>query len=163
MNKTYSEKLKVLVRGFGQKLLNLDEASFHKKDNPEKWSKKEILGHLIDSAYNNHQRFTRAWDKDNLIFHGYDQDAWVKKNNYQERSAKEVVYLFLAVNSHMADLIAGLDENLLTKMTTDHNFDKIGMRPIEKGSPSSLGYLIDDYIFHLQHHLNQILDIPKCE
>ena len=159
MSNKHSEELKSLIRTFGKKLLDLEETILNSKPNPNKWSKKEILGHLIDSAYNNHQRFARAWDNDNLIFAGYDQDAWVKKNAYQERDAKDVIYLFLAVNAHLADLVGKIDEKVLAKTTTNHNFDQIGMRPIASGTPSNIDYLIEDYIYHLVHHLKQILDI----
>ena len=158
MSNKYAEEIKRLIIQTGKQIQDMEEDRLTSKPAPNKWSKIEILGHLIDSAYNNHQRFLRAWDTDDLIFAGYDQEAWVHKNNYQKRDVKEVIQMFIAVNNHIANLINQLDEELLNKTTTNHNFHKIGMRPIAKGSPTNLAYLIDDYIYHMKHHLKQILE-----
>ncbi|MEM6770857.1 MAG: DinB family protein, partial [Bacteroidota bacterium] len=61
------------------------------KPQPNIWSKQEILGHLVDSAYNNHQRFLRAPGQGDLRFPGYDQDEWVRRNGYQNRPSEEVI------------------------------------------------------------------------
>jgi len=135
--------------------LGKEEVQF--KASTDSWSKKEILGHLIDSAYNNHQRFIRAEEQGTLIFQGYAQNEWVKKNGYQNRSFDEIIQTWEVVNRHLAQLIAGLPADLLRQETTAHNFHLIGMRRPEEGAPSSLGYLIWDYIFHLEHHLKQLL------
>ena len=134
----------------------ISEAEFSFKETPERWSKKELLGHLIDSAYNNHQRFLRAEEQGNLIFRGYTQDAWVQKNHYQNRDQAELVQLWLLCNRHLAALIAGLSEDLLRRKTSEHNFHKICSNRIPEGSTSSLSYLIWDYLSHLEHHLKQL-------
>lgn len=126
-----------------------------------KWSKKEILGHLIDSASNNYQRFIRAKDQEDLVFDGYDQDAWVKRNRYQERDMAEILDTWWAINRHIAELIEGLSEEVLKKESKNHNFDMICMRPLSKEHMASLSYLIWDYLFHLEYHLAQI--IPDYE
>ena len=132
-----------------------DEMSY--KSTPEKWSKIEILGHLVDSAYNNHQRFLRAEKSENYVFNGYDQVEWVVKNDYQNREKNEVIDLFISVNNHLSSMISTLSDPILTKQISEHNFDKISMRTVPKNQSVSLSYLIEDYIFHLQHHLNQVL------
>ena len=161
MGEKYYEELKKLITGAAGRMLDLEEEDFEFKASPEKWSKKEILGHLIDSALNNHQRFIRAWDNDDLIFDGYDQVEWVKRSGYQQREKEELIHLFISVNLHLALVVKDKDDAELTKTTNRHNFDQIGMRPVEKGSETSLGFLIEDYKFHLIHHLKQILDI-RC-
>lgn len=139
----------------------MDEALLAQKANPEKWSKKEILGHLVDSAYNNHQRFLRAATQDNLRFSGYDQMKWVAQNGYQERSLKDLLQLWCSAQTHLALAIDRLPEALLNKVVDDHNFHQICMNRVPADEPTTLSYLVSDYIFHLEHHLSQI--IPDYE
>jgi hypothetical protein len=70
-----------------------------------KWIKKEILGHLIDSVVNNHQRFVRAQFRDPFIWPGYEQDSWVRVQQYRERPWLELVELWVALNRHLAAVI----------------------------------------------------------
>lgn len=123
-----------------------------------KWSKKEILGHLIDSAYNNHLRFLRAGAQEDLIFDGYNQNEWVIKNNYQQRAVNNILDTWTTVNQHLGYLLEQLPEPLLSRETTKHNFHQICMRPVKEDSVTKLAYLVEDYIFHLEHHLAQIIE-----
>jgi len=156
MGSKYSAKINDILEKYKPILISFNSAEMSHKPLVHKWSKKEILGHLIDSAYNNHQRFLKAEKKHNLIFEGYDQNEWVANNNYQNRDVKEIISLFISSNQHIAHLISQLKEEDLIANTSDHNFDKICMNLVEKGKPTSLAYLIEDYIFHLQHHLGQV-------
>jgi len=81
---------------------SMSDTEMDLKPNPDKWSKKEILGHLIDSAYNNHGRFLAAQIQEDLVFSGYDQVYWVKQNNYQERDKEEILITWEIVNNHLA-------------------------------------------------------------
>lgn len=135
----------------------VDTLSFEHKPSPEKWSKKEILGHLIDSSYNNQRRFLQAVTQQDLIFDGYDQVQWVKSNLYQDRTVEELVQTWSTVNHHMRFLISGLSLDVLQRSTSQHNFHRICMNRIGEGQASSLAYLIWDYLFHVEHHLAQIL------
>ncbi len=157
MNQQYAQQLMSIITRAKAHLEGLDSRDFDYKSAPKKWSKKEIVGHLIDSAYNNHQRFLRASFQDNLVFQGYEQEQWVVRNNYQNRPKQEVIDTWFIVNQHLSHLIAGLPNELLNQQTTEHNFHIIGMNRPEKGELSSLSYLIWDYIFHLEHHLGQLL------
>lgn len=139
-------------------LLAISEKDFSTKPSPERWSKKEILGHLIDSAYNNHQRFIRAEGRTNLIFDGYDQVAWVKRNAYQERVASNIIQCWKVANQHLATMIGQINTEVLQQKSNEHNFHQIGMRPVAASEPVSLAYMIEDYIFHAEHHLSQIID-----
>lgn len=127
------------------------------KPDPNRWSQKELIGHLVDSAYNNHQRFLRAEAQGNLVFWTYAQDEWVVKNQYQQRNANEIIELWYRTNQHLCALISGLSDELIQKQTKEHNFHRICMKRIGEEDSTSLGYLIWDYIFHLEHHLAQLL------
>jgi len=110
-----------------------------------RWVTKEILGHLIDSAVNNHQRFVRAQLANPFIGPGYDQQAWVQVQRYRDRPWSELVELWVALNRHVAAVIEGVPaEKLQTPCT-------IGDR-----EPASLEWWMRDYLRHLRHHLEQI-------
>ena len=157
MNK-YQQSLNQIIKEAVVHLNTIDEDNFAKRPFADKWSKKEILGHLIDSAYNNHQRFVRAKNRPNLIFEGYDQVAWVKRNAYQDRSASDIIICWQVVNNHLANMIGHLSEEVLNRKLSTHNFHQIGMRPIEATDAVSIAYMIEDYLFHTEHHLAQIIE-----
>jgi hypothetical protein len=154
---TYAAILKNVIDKSYNALKALPLANLNAKPNPERWSKKELIGHLVDSAYNNHQRFLRAESQGNLIFWTYAQDEWVIKNQYQNRNAQEIIELWYRTNQHLCSLVDGLSDEILHKQTNEHNFHRICMKRIEEHDFTSLGYLIWDYIFHLEHHLSQLL------
>lgn len=156
--KNYSNQLQQIISKAAPILKALDEDAFSHRPAPKKWSKKEILGHLIDSAYNNHQRFIRAEKQGNLIFAGYDQVNWVIKNNYQQRALAELVDTWATSHNHLAILLAQLPAAAYEKQYTDHNFHQICMVQPAEAEPTSLAYLVEDYIFHLEHHLAQLIE-----
>ena len=127
------------------------------KPSSKKWSIKEILGHLVDSAYHNHQRVIYAERQGHLVFPGYDQDHWVLKNDYQNRGWRELILLWKMVNLHFACVVKKIKEDHLEKEYSSHNFHEVCMNPWPKHRRASLAYLIWDYIQHLEHHLNQVL------
>lgn len=155
--KQYAITLRKIIDLTQPALNSIDEKVFNHKPAPNKWSKKEILGHLIDSAYNNHQRFLRANSQENLVFQGYNQTEWVTLNNYQHRNKKEVIDTWITVNRHLGYLMDQISQEAGTKLTKEHNFHLICMTPIKEDSTTTLSYLIWDYLFHLEHHLKQIL------
>ena len=111
----------------------------------DKWSKKEILGHLIDSASNNHQRFVRLQYESLLVMPAYHQSDWVRTQNYQDRPWRELVELWLAYNRHLAHVIRHADISAAGHIwrTPDKDY--------------TLEFLIQDYLVHLRHHLAQIV------
>ncbi len=116
------------------------------KANPKKWSKIEILGHLIDSAVNNLQRFSEIpFMKDDYIFKSYSQDNLVKHNYYQESDQNQIVDFWSLINHQIAYLIQHIPNESL-KLSVS----------LTDGSSVSLEFLIEDYITHLKHHLQQI-------
>jgi len=127
-----------------------DVQQVREKPTPEKWSAQEILGHLIDSAANNHQRFVRAQQQDTFTFPGYDQDHWVRVQDYNRRSWTELVELWRLQNVHLAQIVARIPD------------EKLSMEcRIGSNEPVTLKYLIEDYFVHLRHHLGQIEEMSS--
>jgi hypothetical protein len=112
---------------------------------PGRWSKKEILGHLIDSAGNNHQRFVRAQFVPVLEFPGYEQEAWVAAQAYATEPWPDLVNLWLLLNRHLVHIVEAMPEANLARECA------IGGK-----APVALSALIEDYVAHLEHHLDQI-------
>ena len=122
-----------------------------------KWSPKQIVGHLIDSAANNHQRFVLAQFTNDLIFPGYEQDLWVTSQKYNEASWPDLVHLWAAYNLHLSHVVSVMPEDVLTRARTEHNLDQIAFKAVPKTSPATLEYFVRDYAGHMRHHLTQIL------
>lgn len=122
-----------------------------------KWSAKETVGHLIDSAANNHQRFVRAQFKDDLVFDGYAQDEWIRAQNYNAEPWPLLVGLWRHYNLHLAHVMRSAPEPVRAEKRARHNFQQIGFAPVSEGEPSTLEHLMLDYIDHLKSHLRQIL------
>ena len=97
----YIARLRELVERAAPALLRLDDDDVTQRPSPERWSPKEILGHLVDSAANNHQRFVRAQEQDDLVFPGYEQDAWVRAQRYIEAEWPSLVTLWWMYNTHL--------------------------------------------------------------
>lgn len=121
-----------------------------------KWSPKQIIGHLIDSAANNHQRFVRAQLTDELVFPGYAQEEWVQVQDYQKADWPALIELWRDYNLHLHYVCTRIPDHVLTKPRTEHNLDEIAWQTIPKLKPVTLEYFIRDYIGHLFHHLLQI-------
>lgn len=117
------------------------------KPDPHKWSKKEILGHLIDSAANNHQRFVRAVNQTAGEFPTYDQDEWVRIQRYNEMPWSFLVTFWSAYNNHLSHIIEHIPESAGSSTCN-----------IGKEEPVILEFVIKDYLQHLQHHLKDILE-----
>ncbi len=124
----------------------------------EGWSAKETVGHLIDSAANNHGRFARAQFKDDLVFDGYVQDEWIAAQNYQQASWPQLVQLWRLYNLHLAHVMSHAPPAELTRPRHPHTLDKIALQLVDEREPATLEYLMRDYVTHLEHHLAQILD-----
>src|SRR6267378_6500670 len=118
-----------------------------------KWSPKEIIGHLIDSASNNHQRFVRAQFTDELIFTGYEQEGWVRVQNYQGESWPELVELWKLYNQHILHLVSHIPKETRTKLRSKHNLHQIASDTISENEPVTLDFFIRDYLDHMKEHL----------
>ena len=155
--------MKETLRDFGEtvendsnRLLAISDAQSAIHPAPGKWSPKEIIGHLIDSAANNHQRFVRAQFKDDLVFPGYAQEEWVAIQHYQNESWTELVNLWKSFNLHIAHLVSNIPEEKLKHECRGHSLNKIAWKLVSENEPATLEYMIVDYIGHMKSHLNQI-------
>jgi hypothetical protein len=140
-------------------LLALDDARTMRRPAPGKWSPREIIGHLVDSAANNHQRFVRFRDRDDLVVDGYEQDAWVAAQRYQDAPWWEVVVLWMTYNRHLARLMAATPPADRDRVRSVHNLHLRAFRPVPAAQSVTLGYFMNDYVDHLAHHLRQIEQI----
>lgn len=147
MHQDLAKELLQVVDAASSRLRSLEGPRVRRKPSPEKWSVQENLGHLVDSATNNHHRFVRALESDTLIFPAYQQDHWVRRQAYNEVSWAELIDLWRLSNRHLAHLISRIPEN---RMDTECR--------IGPNAPVTLGFLITDYLVHLRHHLRQIED-----
>jgi hypothetical protein len=143
--KELSQRLLRLVDAAEPVLLGVSERASAQPVLSGGWSRKQVIGHLIDSASNNHQRFVRASLQPSLDFPGYDQDGNVRVQAIQEADWRLLVGLWAAYNRFLAHVIAHLPSSKLETVC------RIG-----SGEPVTLGFLAEDYLTHLVHHLGQI-------
>ena len=140
-----ADELIEVVEFFSARLAVMDDSLVRHKSSEERWSIIEVLGHLVDSAANNHQRFVRALQTDSLVFPKYDQNFWVKSQQYNECSWDNLIEFWKLYNLQMAHIIRRIpDEKMRVKCTIGSN------------EPVSLSFLVEDYLEHLKHHLMKI-------
>ena len=136
----------IVFCNFVSSLNLIDDDVSAQKPNPKKWSKKEILGHLIDSASNNHQRFVRLQIDNAIALPKYKQDEWVIVEQWQQKDWAEIITLWKLYNEHILHIFQYVDETKL-------------QNTIALGEANyTLQFLIDDYVDHMEHHLKQIFD-----
>jgi len=152
----YTDDLRATVDRVAADLLLVSPERAAERPAPDRWSAKEIVGHLIDSAANNHQRFVRARWQDDLVFSGYAQDAWVTEQRYQDAPWPELVTLWRDYNRHLARVMEGVPEEIRFRQHRRHNLHEIAWRTVPAGEPATLDYFMRDYVGHLHHHLRQI-------
>lgn len=141
-----SAALEALVTSVAGQFEKANFTGWHLRPQPDKWSKKEIVGHLVDSAMNNLQRFVRGtYQKD---FHFvYDQDAWVAAQHYKEAELSELIALWRLLNKQIIRVWATYPEDRATiNVNTGKTEDEF----------HTIEFLAEDYIRHLQHHAGQL-------
>lgn len=128
--------------------LKYPEGELRRKPAQDKWSKKELLGHLIDSAANNHHRFVKAQFLPSPFFvEGYAQNDWVRIQNYNEKDTQSLVNLWKVYNEHILFIMENTpDKNLEKKLNAEDPFE----------NADTLFLLMKDYVDHMDHHLKQI-------
>lgn len=141
----------------GERLLRITEQESAVPRSEDKWSPKQIIGHLIDSASNNHGRFVRAQFTDDLVFAGYEQEGWVRASDYQGRDWKELVQLWKLYNQHMVHLMSRVSPETRLKLRHKHNLHQIASENLREDEPVTLDWFMRDYVDHLKKHLEQIL------
>ena len=128
-----------------QLLEDISETDFNFKPDPEKWSKKEVLGHLIDSATNNHHRLIRG-QFENVPVISYDQNQWNRLGYYQQIEVNQLIRFWASYNFQLLELIKLIPSNCLKRECNTGGSNNV-----------TIEFLFNDYVSHLEHHLKQIL------
>jgi len=126
-------------------LAKIGEEEYCLKPAPGKWSKKEILGHLIDSAESNIRRFVVAQYEENPAIK-YNQDQWVTIANYQNWDTLDIINLWYLLNKQVCYILRNTPEEMYQRKCMTNE-----LRTIE--------WLASDYVKHLRHHLHVILEL----
>lgn len=127
-------------------LKKINELDFSKKSS-DKWSKKEELGHLIDSALNNIQRFIRVQYEENAHII-YNQDKWTNVSNYHQRNSIALIELWYLLNQHIIAILENMDAQFYEKQMSTS---------IDVYTKNSILFIANDYVEHLNHHLKNII------
>lgn len=143
---TTTDQIRDAIAAAKLEFLKISAEEACKKVSEDIWSKNEVLGHLIDSAANNHQRVVRAAQNDALDFPPYNQILWVKVQRYNEMNWLDLVDLFVLNNLHFCRVIDSLPSEAF-----DH------LCNIGKENPVTLQFIVNDYLRHLNLHIAQIL------
>jgi hypothetical protein len=141
-----AERLARLIATVPPRLVGLPDSQVSQKPQAGRWSRKEILGHLIDSAANHHQRLVRAAITTGTQFPSYEQERWVATQAYGTEPWPDVVNLWLLLNRHLVHVFRNLPED-----AWEHEC-RIG-----EGAPMPVSAIVDGYLEHLENHLQQIL------
>ena len=143
--KTIALELDALLGSYLPRLNSISDEAASVRPAPGKWSKKEILGHLVDSAQNNIRRFIVArYEETPQIV--YRQDAWVSAHQYNDYAWKELIQLWQLQNKQLVSLIRNASS-------------EVAERTVQTESLHTVAWLASDYIRHLQHHLHQVLEL----
>ena len=137
--------LRKLLEVVPERLKQLSDSAAASKPTPSKWSAKEELGHLLDSAANNHQRIVRAQLEDGPAMPGYDQNGWVAVHAYQQRDWKELIEVWQALNRQLLAAAESVPESGWSRTLT-----------IAASAPLTLQFVFEDYVAHMVHHLEHI-------
>jgi len=147
---TFLDEFRDTLSGATPRLLAMTEQESEVPRAEDKWSPKQIIGHLIDSAGNNHQRFVRLQIDPELRMPGYKQAEWVAVQGYQDASWDDLIALWSAYNRHLARVIERIPDGKRGTTCT-----------IGADAPVTLGFLAADYVRHLRHHLAQADALPE--
>ena len=144
---TIISDLTQILQDFPTKFNFISEYEFNSKPTPEKWSKKEVLGHLVDSAQNNLRRFiVGQYHQNDKIF--YDQNFWNTANNYQFESRQDLITLWVLLNKRICAILNNIPIE---------KYENVIDTGRESVSPKTIIWLAEDYVKHMKHHLNQII------
>ena len=137
--------LRDLLQRVPDRLKKLSKDTVESKSTPSSWSPKEELGHLLDSAANNHQRIVRAQLEDNPAMPGYEQNRWVAIHAYQRRDWGELIELWQALNRQLLAAAEAVPDSAWSRTLT-----------VAGSQPLTLQFVFEDYLTHMLHHLQHI-------
>jgi DinB superfamily len=139
-----------VIESWELKLINLPMETITQKRNKQNRTIKEILGHLIDSASNNHQRMIRLQYNPTLTFPDYrqDNDLWIALQNFQTEDWNNLIQLWKYFNLHMVQVIKSVDRSKLDNYWTDFEGNRVTLRE-----------MIEGYLWHINLHLNEIQEL----
>jgi hypothetical protein len=141
-----ADRLAAILETAPARLAEIPEDQAAHRSGPGRWAPKEILGHLIDSAGNNHQRFVRGQLSVSLDSPGYEQESWVAVQDYLGQPWPRLIQLWSAFNLHLLHVMRNVREPALETPVS-----------IRGAAPVPLSFVMQDYVRHLEHHLSQIL------
>jgi hypothetical protein len=141
----HAERIREIVTRQAARLRAISEKEANVAPAPGKWCRKEVLGHMIDSAGNNLQRAVRAQLVDRLEFPGYLQNDWVRCQGYAASDWKQLIDLWVLLNRHFAHVVERIPDQKLSTLCS-----------IGGGAPMTLDAMVADYLRHLEHHLEQV-------
>jgi hypothetical protein len=147
-------RLNYLISEIPLKVSAISEDALLEKPAADKWSKKEIIGHLCDSAFNNQSRFIRAqFETEPFKITPYAQDEWVKLNHYQSMPTSEILNLWVTLNRQVTNVISHIPEGKLAVICD------LGTAAFREGHiEKNLLWLIEDYVVHMEYHLRQVIN-----
>ena len=143
--KLIADELEKIIDECSPELKRISPEKFNSKESPGKWSKKEILGHLIDSAQNNIRRFIVAQYEDRPKI-TYNQDKWVVISDYQHYDEDDLIMLWELINKHICCILRNTSQEMAERESQTEDLHTIE-------------WLAKDYNRHLLHHLHQVLDL----
>ncbi len=156
------DRLRALIAEWLPRLTAWEDDAAGQRSAPGRWSAKEVVGHLIDSGGVNLERFLRALSSSDLVASGYPQDEWVAAQGFNEAPWEELLALWHALNLHIARVMERTPDSDLERPRVRHNLDQIAFRTVPPDRPTTLGYLMDDYVVHLEHHLQSLASGPSA-
>ena len=156
-----ADDLRHVVTAAAGRLRAISEGESAVHPAPGKWSPREVVGHLIDSASNNHGRFVRAQFTEDLLFPGYRQDDWVSVQHYADAPWSDLIGLWTAFNLHLARVIELTPETVGNLSRLNDNLQEIAWKT--PPDEPTLAWFMEDYVGHLRHHLSQILSMEQLK
>lgn len=147
MSMNTTAELETLLQSVPRRFRELDRAEMVRPRSEGKWSRLQILGHLCDSAIHNLSRFIQIQDQaEPMSIIPYKQERWVEAMQYAKASPEEVIGLWLSLNQSVVRVISNLPPASLSRACQ-----------LADGSMVTLEWLIEDYLAHMKHHLQQLL------
>jgi hypothetical protein len=146
--KSTVKELGEIVEKYSEIFSKISDTEFSKKLLPNKWSKQEVLGHLIDSAQNNLRRFIAGQYEMTPPKIYYEQDFWVHAGGYQRMPKKDVIQFWKLINDQISRVLSGMDPANYSRQA-DTGKQEINLHTLQ--------FLAEDYVRHMKHHINQII------